>query len=241
MLNFVRLPLEGAYNVRDLGGYPTKCGRMTKWHAFLRSDDPYDLTDSDIEFLKEYGLKTVIDLRAEDEMEAFPNPFERVEGVDYIKAPIFLDKIDHITRAASHYKPQDMITAFYLHLLTEARENIRKVFSSIAEAKEGAVMFHCKVGKDRTGIVAALLLMLCGVSRADIITNYSSSFHYIIQNPQIVKMIQNSIPDLFYSKPEYIEPVLDYIEKEHGNAKGYLMWIGLKEDEIKAIEKRLCE
>ena len=213
---------------------------MTKWHAFLRSDDPCDLTDSDIEFLKEYGLKTVIDLRADDEMEAFPNPFERVEGVDYIKAPIFLDKIDYITRAASHYKPQDMITAFYLHLLTEARENIRKVFLLSLRQKRS-----CNVplqgGQGQNGNCGRSLLMLCGVSRADIITNYSSSFHYIIQNPQIVKMIQNSIPDLFYSKPEYIEPVLDYIEKEHGDAKGYLMWIGLKEDEIKAIEKRLCE
>lgn len=242
MQNFVRLPLEGAYNVRDLGGYPTAFGGMTAWRAFLRSDDLHDLSKRDIDFLLDYGLKTVIDLRGADETELDPNPFSRMAGVDYHNIPILVDKIDDITRTAvSTYKPQEIMSIFYVHILTDATAAIRKVFAAIADAKEGIVLFHCRVGKDRTGIIAALLLGLAGVKRADIITNYTASFHYIIENPKIIRMINDSIPDLYFSKAEYIEPALKYIEDNYGNAENYLRHIGLSDEQLNKIKSRLCK
>lgn len=241
MQNFVRLPLEGAYNVRDMGGYPTAFGGMTAWRAFIRADDLHDLSKRDIDFLLDYGLKTVIDLRGADETDLDPNPFAKMAGIDYHNIPILVDKIDDITLSAvSTYKPQEIMSIFYVHILTEAKAAIRKIFAAIADAKDGAVLFHCRVGKDRTGIIAVLLLGLGGVSRADIITNYTASFHYIIENPKIIRMINDSIPDLYYSKSEYIESALKFIESEFGNTENYLRHVGLSDEQLEKIKNRLC-
>ncbi len=81
---FVRLPLEHAYNVRDLGGYSTNLGRFTKGHAFVRADDPCNLKEKDIHFLLEYGISAIVDLRSEEELQRSPNPFAANQNVDYI-------------------------------------------------------------------------------------------------------------------------------------------------------------
>ena len=86
-LNWVRLPLDGVENCRDLGGYGTEKGGQTDWRTFLHSSDMNKLTEEDISFLEEYGVKTVIDLRGSDEIERSPNPLAKLNSFDYFNIP----------------------------------------------------------------------------------------------------------------------------------------------------------
>ena len=83
-LNYTRLPMENAYNVRELGGYATKKGSITIHHQFLRSENLTDITEEDKTFLIEYGLSGIIDLRSREEALIYPNPFRGNNAVKYI-------------------------------------------------------------------------------------------------------------------------------------------------------------
>ena len=83
-LNYTRLPMEKAYNVRELGGYATKKGLITMHHQFLRSENLTDITEEDKEFLIEYGLSAIVDLRSREEALIYPNPFRGNDLVNYI-------------------------------------------------------------------------------------------------------------------------------------------------------------
>src|SRR5699024_3114548 len=92
-LNWVRLPLDRLENCRELGGYNTKYGEQIKWHTFLRSSNMSNLTQEDMAFLKEYGVKTVIDLREEDEIKAYQNPLAEMDFCNYHNIPFFAQQI----------------------------------------------------------------------------------------------------------------------------------------------------
>ena len=92
-LNYTRLPMENAYNVRELGGYATKKGSVTIHHQFLRSENLTDITEEDKTFLIEYGLSGIIDLRSREEALIYPNPFRGNNAVKYINCPLITDGI----------------------------------------------------------------------------------------------------------------------------------------------------
>ena len=157
-LNWVRLPLQGIENCRELGGYPTKTGEQVSWRTFLRSSDMSRATEQDIAFLKEYGIQTVIDLRGEDEVKAFPNPLANESFCDYHHIPLFTQPLT----AMNLPKNIDM-GDFYITLL-ENTTTLPVVFETIAEADDGSIVFHCMAGKDRTGVLAMLLLGIADVA-----------------------------------------------------------------------------
>ena len=87
-LNYACLPMENAYNVRELGGYATKKGSVTNHHQFLRSENLTDITEEDKTFLIEYGLSAIIDLRSREEALIYPNPFRGECGSKLYELPI---------------------------------------------------------------------------------------------------------------------------------------------------------
>ncbi|MCH3926747.1 MAG: tyrosine-protein phosphatase [Atopobiaceae bacterium] len=178
-LNWQRLPLTGADNVRDLGGYPVGL-RQTKWHAFLRAGKLENVTDEDCEFLHRYGVRMVIDLRSETEVEAAPDRICTENDIAYIHTELGSEdladpaKITMLEKKCKDgtFNAED----FYLPML-ENTQALRTVFRTIAQAPEDAcILIHCNAGKDRTGIVSMLLLMLVGVSREDCVADYVRSY-----------------------------------------------------------------
>lgn len=240
MTHYNRLPLTHAFNVRDLGGYSAGDGLITRWRAFIRADDTGDLTADETDFLVEYGVRTVVDLRSLGEADARPNPFREVAEVDYHLLPLGPNQIEDVevlARAATSSTLGD----FYVALLAEYPTRIAAVMHTIADAREGAILFHCAAGKDRTGVMAALLLALAGVGESDIITNYSASYEHLMQNPA-VRAYAGSIPSvLMESSPSSIHAALDWIAREHRSAAQYLDSIGVHEAERSRIIDRLCE
>lgn len=237
---FVRLPLVNAYNVRDLGGYSTSIGRFTKGHTFVRADDPCNLEEEDINFLLDYGIKAIVDLRSEEELQRSPNPFATNRHVDYINIPLMIDSIDDVTKISS-LNPTGFLTSFYIDIIKKAKNSIKKIFTFYGEHADGGVMYHCAAGKDRTGIISMLLLGLVGVDKYDIISNYEITYTNLRRNPNFMNNLDNyNVPmDLMYSKDNYIEPLIDYIIEEYGDFHSYLLSCGILEENLCKIKTML--
>lgn len=239
-MNWVRLPLEGAYNVRELGGYPVP-GGQTAYHRFLRGDDLSALTDADVEFLRRYGVTTVLDLRSEAESLRAPSRMAGQPGVNCRRVPLMGRDI---TDAAA-ITPADLgtdIGQLYLSIL-EQRDIIREIFSLLAAAPEGCVLFHCAAGKDRTGILAMLLLSLAGADREDCMTNYAQSYPNLCRNRALFHdSDQAQFPGMEqfkYSHPESILPCYERIMERFGGTARFLDFCGVSPAETAAVRARL--
>lgn len=236
---FVRLPLSTAYNVRDLGGYACRGGGTTGWHRFLRGDDLCSLNAADTEFLLGYGVRTVIDLRSAYECAERPSPFAAMDAVDYVNLPLGFNQVDDISRFVSD-EPSQALARFYEGIVAQRTDDLRTVFATMAQAQEGAVLFHCMVGKDRTGVVAALLLGLAGVERADIVSNYMVSFQYVSRNPFVQQAMQTYSPELFHSPAASMDGLLGFIDKQYGSMDAYLDAAGISGELADALLRRFC-
>lgn len=239
MKNVVRLPLKNAFNIRELGGYPNRNGQVTKYHTLLRADDLFNLDENDIDLILSYGVTAVVDLRSASELSSYPDPFSKINQVNYINIPLMADDVDaaDITKVVTE-NPERFLTDSYLEMLKGSTKAIRNVFEFIAK-QEGCVLFHCAAGKDRTGIIAMLLLGLAEVSRPDIIANYMLTEVYIKENLLMQQAAEHIPSELMQSKPAYIEPVIDYILSTFKNFENYLIYIGLTKDLLYIIKNKM--
>lgn len=236
-----RILLEGVFNCRDLGGYPCAGGKTTQFGRFIRCGVPFGPMGPDRARLAEIPVKTVIDLRGNGESKVAPSAYTREPGIVYHHYslleinPAYVDKVE-----------SQPLWESYVCSLTEHKGNMAEVFRAIAAAPEGAVLFHCALGKDRTGVVAALLLALAGVDQLDIIADYQISNTYL--QPMLRTMVEDG-NDIFdeeknphlKSEPETMEKFCIYLDEECGGARAYLKSIGVTDGELDAIVKKLTE
>ena len=159
-----RIQIEGAYNVRDLGGYETTDGRYTKWKMFLRGDDVSTLPRLSQNAITDFGVRTVIDLRGVREIDSqadnvfSKSPYMRYHNVDIV-GDVEIDASDRdITRPKDHTS--------YRNMLDLCGDKFRDTLMTMAEPDALPVLFHCVGGQDRTGLVSAILLGLAGVPNA---------------------------------------------------------------------------
>lgn len=163
-----RLPFAGPTNFRDLGGYPTATGGRTRWGRLFRSDALHRLTPEDLVAFERLGIRSVIDLRSEAERRRAPNlvPSRDLALLEIGgEAPRF----DHLRRAADGER---WLREQYLHMLAHAGPQFGSLLGGLTEPGGVPAVFHCVAGKDRTGMVAALLLTWLGVDRETVLDDY---------------------------------------------------------------------
>ena len=233
LLDYNRLPMEKAFNVRELGGYAARKGSVTKYHQFLRTDNLTNITEEDKNFLLGYGVRAVIDLRGREETLIYPNPFREHPDVTYINLPFITDTVlDMRAVKEEGFKPEQ----FCINLV-EYKDMAAQIFRFILAHEDGCVLFHCQAGKDRTGILAMLLLGIAGVSREDIIANYQVSHTYLRDHVEL--RIHDGLEELEYSRPQWIAAAYDHVMTEYGSFRNYLLSAGLKKKEIRKIRRKL--
>jgi len=223
MKNILRLPLHDTFNVRDLGGYPINENAITKWGVFYRSGQ-VSPNSHDIDLLYKYGIRIVIDL-----LDA---------GTPYV-SPVLNDKRFKYTRIPLVTDFTKLSGGMYPAILSVFSENVKNVFIFISEnLGRGGILFHCASGKDRTGVIAALLLSLSGVSELDIIANFMVSEIYLRPYSKFINRPIETMP----SPPSWIEEdFIEYIKKEYGDTKNYLSYIGLSDKIISDIHNAFHE
>ncbi|BCH21210.1 tyrosine-protein phosphatase [Mesorhizobium sp. L-8-3] len=238
------LRLQGAHNIRDLGGYAVADGNETKWRAALRGDGLARLSAGDRAMLLGEGLRTVIDLRSRHERQAEPNPFEGHPNVWFHNIPLFgaLAPIEAAKGAVGRF---DM-AARYREAIDHCQDQIAQVISTIASADDGVVLFHCSAGKDRTGIIAALLLSLAGVDDDTIVEDYVLTA--AVAAPLLERLRAEAIgrggsaelvDSFLTSEPETMRGLLTHIAQAHGGTAAYLSAIGLDPSILATLKRRL--
>ncbi len=228
-------------NVRELGGFPTPTGK-TLYNRFVRSGSTANVTAADAQELARYGVKSVLDLRGEDEATASPDPLATAMKVDYVNVPFFdydlsdpgLDRGDD----AGGYLAQGYFTMLANHVA------VRRIFRFLAQADENScTLFHCGAGSDRTGVLSMLLLSLAGVGRKQLIADYAYSFGYIPEvNAAIFEVddkTHRAVRPELQMRIDAMATVYDRMVDQYGSTEEYLLACGVRQSEIDQVRSRL--
>jgi protein-tyrosine phosphatase len=238
--------LEAAFNVRDLGGYPTTCGRATRWRSLLRADALHELTDRDVETLLALELRTVIDLRTDKEIARQPSVFAARNEVRYHHISLF----DGLAPVDAMFRERGLIdlSERYIEAIESCRPALLRVAATIADAPDGVVLFNCTAGKDRTGIVAAMLLSIAGVAPGDIAADYALTAELAAPLMQRLKegAIRRGLEEamatrLLSSERSAMEAFLRYVDERHGGIRKYLVGEPTQQDILTRLEARVVE
>lgn len=228
-----RLPLVGTLNTRDLGGYPCR-GGVTRWRVFLRSDSPHSMTPADTDALQRYGIKNAVDLRSEGERQVLPSVLTPACGFKSYHVSLS----DQLTSADYEGDTPGSMAGLYIALLDNSGPDLVRVLRILAGTK-GGTLYHCAVGKDRTGVVSMLLLGLAGVDEADIVSDYAVSEVYMREVFDSYIMAGSSIGNYRYqSLPKSMWRVLDHLREAYGTAEDYLAGQGLSREEMAALRAK---
>ena len=263
MIEIRRIPLEGAKNIRDFGGFPTKDGRYIKPHRLLRSCELYVTTAEDRKVLTEtYGLKKVLDFRTVKEREEHPDPV--MDGVVNLHMPVLDEKALGVTRegqdgdfmnqlAASVLQP-DFDTTRYMADIYEkiilgdnASRQYGRMFDELLSQEEGATLWHCTAGKDRAGIASILVLSALGVPEDVIEADYFKVNDFLREeNERLCQMVEakmnnHTIHDglmrMFIVHRAYLERMQDTIQTHYGTMNNYLeKALGLDRDKKERLQ-----
>ena len=242
------LDVEGAYNVRDLGGYVTRDGRTTRWGRYLRADTLANVTPGGVETLLEYGVRNIIDLRRSSDLQFRPSPFIGNESVTYYHQNMSGDvavqrgeELEGIDDAAERRGRS------YCTILEQRKHILHQIFSILATPDGLPVLVHCNAGKDRAGIAAAFVLDICGVPRETIIEDYGLTARYLVrryyaQNPDVDP---EEYTWLDYQKevcaPQSMEITLEHLDANYGGVQGYLRDAGVTDEQLTAIREAMTE
>ena len=185
------IPLVSVQNLRDLGGYATVDGGITRWGVFLRSAGMSKMIAADLQKIVDYGVGAVVDLRSVQNIEDAPNPFAEVSGVAYHHHDFWGDRLSNFKSSNASLTQETKLADLYRAGFCRCKDIIRQIITTLITEEDHATLFHCGAGKDRTGIVAALLLGLVGMM---IIVDYALTAHYLTD---FIEIIQTSIPLLW--------------------------------------------
>lgn len=222
-----RILLKGTKNMRDLGGYSIDLKNTTKFNAFIRSDNIVEVDNEEINYLRELGITTVIDFRKKEEIERKPNVLSKY--FDYYNINLLGDKAP---------ENEHDVAIGYINIISNI-ETMHEVFA-IMSFIDGGIIYNCTAGKDRTGVVSMLLLMLAGVNETDIISDYIVSYNNI---KEMVRKIHFDNPDLpaflGTSKLECMEETLNLFKEKFGTIDNYFDYIGISVEQRNIIKTKL--
>jgi protein tyrosine/serine phosphatase len=243
------IELDGAVNVRQLGGLPTDDGGTTAAGVLIRSDNLQGLSDKDVRRLvDDHGVRTVLDLRTPSEVRSEgPGPLvaERLRHVNLDLIPTW-DEEQGTDRIVPHeQREHGDLSHYYMTYLDEMPQSVVDALRVIADPASGSVVVHCAAGKDRTGVIVALALLVAGVQRAEIVADYALTAERV-----------EAIRDRLAASPTYAEDMktrplddmrphalsmrhfMDRLD-EQGGVEAWLTAHGFGPDEQAALRARL--
>ena len=247
------IPLKGAKNFRDLGGYPGQDGRRVRWRRVFRADALHALTARDVQVLRTVGLARVVDLRTPWEVERFGAGMLTAHGVEHLHLPFVADTAQPGgelagTPATLEEADQERV-AGYLWMLEQAGPTVSRVFSLLAhDAREdgagGGLVFHCTSGKDRTGILAALLLRALGVSAEAVAGDYALTARYLVRTPEEIRALEatfglRTTAEMREPRPRIMRGLLAGLDATYGSVPAYLATVGIDAGAISRLQAAL--
>ncbi len=245
------IPLHNVHNFRDLGGYETADGRHTRWRTLFRADSLSHVAGDDLAAVRALGLRSVIDLRMADESEKWgrfpvadcPVDYHHLSLMDVMWDP------EEAPLAAGGPEVAAFLHSCYMDMLDTGGANLG--FAVRVMARPGALpaVFHCAAGKDRTGMLAALVLSALGVADDVVVADYALSgsalgrlFTWAEQNrPEVLASLREAPAAHLAAEPDAMAAVLASIRQQHGSARGFLAGMGVSPEVFTALEAALLD
>jgi protein-tyrosine phosphatase len=232
-----RLELDGVFNLRDVGGYPAADGRAVRWRTLLRSDALHRIEPGGSAVLGGLGLRTILDLRTPMEVELAPSALDGLSA-----------RVAHISILTGDLQALPLeLEAIYRYVIDQCGDTVAEAVKVLAAADAFPALLHCSAGKDRTGIVVALVLAVLGVPDEVIEADYGLSASYLdAERTPAIGHLQASTglgddltKPLLSSPPELILKVLARVRQASGSVDAYLLDRGLSPADLARLRSAL--
>ena len=237
------IPFDAVFNFRDLGGYRADGGRAVRWRRLFRADGLHRLLPEEAERIRELGIATVIDLRTAEEVATRGRFPDDIAGVDYHHLAMF--------DVEPEWPPEDDNPTYladrYAEMLETGRTTVATSLRLLADEASYPLVFHCAAGKDRTGILAAVILGLLGVPEDVIAEDYALSHaameglqQWVVANMPEVAEAQSAIPpSVFGADATTMTAFLDHLERAHGSIEALVRDLGVDDATIARVREAL--
>ncbi|MGL4606335.1 MAG: tyrosine-protein phosphatase [Eubacteriaceae bacterium] len=244
------IQLENSINIRDIGGYTGFDGKKVKWRKIVRSEELAHLSENDVTYFENLGLKHAFDFR--DSAKAKRNPDRLPSTTQYHPSPVF----DSATLSPKEvdFREPGSVDAFMQEVYRIQTKECPQVYANVlkymADSKQFPLLYHCTNGKDRTGFMTYLLLSLLGVKEETIVSDYTLTNLTVDESYQLLGSILSTELNVdphylweFYGvKPAWLKISIDYIKENFGNVENYLLSeTDLTEEDIQKIRDNLLE
>ncbi|MGA2836529.1 MAG: tyrosine-protein phosphatase [Acidimicrobiales bacterium] len=246
------IPLTGSFNFRDLGGYRGSDGRLTRWGRLFRSDALHELTPADVDRLRDMGLRTVVDLRTERELARSGRGPLEPEPVAFHHLAVVREGVTggggqepsaDGEAIAAPAPVGDDLSERYLWYLDVGRDSLVEALTLLGGEDHYPLVFHCAAGKDRTGVLAALILEIVGVDRDEIVADYvitAERIQFIMDrwraDPEFAERMAKVPPSRYSVEASTMEGFVDALSVRHGGARAWAVDAGVPE---RALERMI--
>jgi protein-tyrosine phosphatase len=238
---------DALFNFRDLGGYPAREGNATtRWGVMFRSDGVHRATPRDLERLVELGVASVVDLRTTHERHEDGSFDDAPSSVAYHHVPLF----DDLTGARPDTESDDYLLHLYMHIVTARGDRVAEALRLVL-ASEHPLVFHCTAGKDRTGVIAALVLAAVGVPDDVIANDYAMSsdamdalvawYRDARREGTPAPMQTAAAMNRLGADAAWMTQLMTFVRTEYGSVERYLLTIGLAEADLVSLATRLLD
>ncbi len=239
-----RIDLPGCANFRDLGGYPTRGGKRLRWRRLFRSDALHGLTPEGVDrVVDELGIGAIVDLRSTGEVGVDGRGELRDRSPVYHHLPLFEGPLTVDPELVNRLT----LAERYFLMAERAKVPVARVISALAECST-PVVYHCTAGKDRTGLISAIVLGLLGVPDEFIVADYAASqdnlgaiVDRLMQSEGYRDVLEHLPADTLHAKPETMFSLLEQLRDRYGSFRGYANEIGLSDAVIHQLESSFLE
>ena len=258
-----RIVLEGLPNTRDVGGIPAADGRFVKHARLLRSGALDHATERDLAtLLDDFDLRTVVDLRTEEERKEHPDPEDGLVDVRFVDAPVLSTSTFGVTREGGMMQalkmlrtmqknPASIMEEVYERMMLDeqSQRGFAQFFDDVLATGEGSVLWHCTIGKDRAGLAAALLLHVLGAPREAIEQDYLATNAYVQSETQNIMdalstfglgdKLDKSIHVINSADPRFLQAAFSAVEREYGSLDAFVRdQLGVTDEKREALRER---
>ena len=248
------LPMDGAHNPRELGGYKTTDGKSVKWGMLFRSDKLSDISGTDQEYLQNLGIKKIIDFRSEEEKTEDPDIIP--SGISYVEMPISVDgamrsKIEAVLKGETDKEVKSFLIDANREFVTSYTDVYENFLRGLID-DDAPTLFHCTAGKDRAGFAAAISLIALGVSREDVIEDYMKTNAFtkdrieeILGQIKLMSLYQTDteiLRPLIGVERVYIETAFKTAEEKYGSLENFIRdGLNISDEDIQKLRNKFLE
>ena len=248
------LPMDGAHNTRELGGYRTADGKSVKWGMLFRSDKLSDISETDQEYLQSLGIKKIVDFRSEEEKAEDPDIIP--SGISYVEMPISVDgamrsKIEAVLKGETDKEVKSFLIDANREFVTSYTDVYENFLRGLID-EDAPTLFHCTAGKDRAGFAAAITLFALGVSKENVIEDYMKTNTFTKERIEEI-LDQIEMMSLYQADAEilrplvgveriYIETAFKTAEEKYGSLENFIRnGLNISDQDIQKLRNKFLE